>query len=287
MNWSRLTSALLIALFVSGACTYLVSRRLSVPAAQAQAAERRYVATAKALQAGEVLRADSLELVSWPATKPIPGGFTTPQELVGRAMLYPIDKDQPLTDKLVTAAGAGVGLAGRIPEGMRAIALRSDEVMGVAGFLLPGSHVDVLVTYHTEKIPEAITATVLQNAEVLAAGHQVQPDPDGKPATVTVVTLLLTPEDAERAVLATTQGTVHFVLRSGSDTEKRAAAPMLMSQMLGEPAAAAAAVHTASTGQTRITTPRAAPRPVPTEFVVQTILGDKQTTDTFQRVARP
>jgi pilus assembly protein CpaB len=286
MNWSRLTSALLIALFVSGTCTYLVSRKINAPVARPKVPDQRYVATARSLQAGELLKADSLELVTWPANRPIAGAFTSPQELVGRALLYPVDKGQPLTEKFVTAAGAGAGLAGKIPEGMRAIALRSDEVMGVAGFLLPGSHVDVLVTCHLDKSPEPTTVTVLQNAEVVAAGHQVQPDPEGKPATVTVVTLLLTPEDAERAVLASTQGTIHFVLRSGSDTEKLHEAPMLMSQMMGGPAPTAPA-HGAIVSQTHITTPRAAPRPVQTELVVQTILGDKETTDTFQRAARP
>jgi pilus assembly protein CpaB len=279
MNWSRLTSALLIALFVSGTCTYLVSRKINAPVARPKVPDQRYVATARSLQAGELLKADSLELVTWPANRPIAGAFTSPQELVGRALLYPVDKGQPLTEKFVTAAGAGAGLAGKIPEGMRAIALRSDEVMGVAGFLL-------LVTCHLDKSPEPTTATVLQNAEVVAAGHQVQPDPEGKPATVTVVTLLLTPEDAERAVLASTQGTIHFVLRSGSDTEKLHEAPMLMSQMMGGPAPTAPA-HGAIVSQTHITTPRAAPRPVQTELVVQTILGDKETTDTFQRAARP
>ena len=114
---------------------------------------------------------------------------------------------------------------------MRAIALGSDEVMGVAGFLFPGSHVDVLATYRTEKSPEPTTLTVVQDAEVLAAGQKIQPDPDGKPVTATVVTLLLTPVDTQRAVLASTQGALHFVLRSGSDKGRPQQAPLGLSQL--------------------------------------------------------
>jgi pilus assembly protein CpaB len=283
MNWSRLTSAMLIALLISGVCTYVVSRKISAPVSAQQVPDQRYAAPAHALQAGEVLKADSLEMVAWPANKPISGAFTNPQELVGRAMLYPLDKGQPLTEKCVTALGAGTGLAGKIPAGMRAIALRSDEIMGVAGFLLPGSHVDVLVTYHTDKDPESITATVLQNAEIIAAGHQMQPDPEGKAAPVTVVTLLLTPDDAERAVLASSQGSIHFVLRSGSDSDKLHEMPMLLSQLSGglaPVAPVAMAMHP------RVEAARAAARPAQTELVVQTILGDKQMTDTFTRAVQ-
>jgi pilus assembly protein CpaB len=130
---------------------------------------------------------------------------------------------------------------------MRAIALRSDEVVGVAGFLVPGSHLDVLVTYHSDRTPEPVTATVLQNAVVLAAGQQLEPDPTGKAADVTVVTLLLTPVQAERAVLASTQGTIHFVLRNEADSSQSGDAPMLLSQLSGPvPAVAHTATHSAA-----------------------------------------
>jgi pilus assembly protein CpaB len=190
-----------------------------------------------------------------------------------------MDKGQPVTDKFLSAAGAGAGLAGKIPDGMRAIALRSDEVVGVAGFLLPGSHVDVLATYRTDKSPEPATATVLQDAEVLAAGHQVQPDPEGKPATVTVVTLLLKPVDAERAVLASSQGTIHFVLRSGSDKGIAHDSPIMLSQLSG--------LSNPNAPSLRTSTPRIQRHLAPTEYVVDTILGDKQSTDRFPGVPQP
>ena len=275
MNAKRLTTAFLIALFISAVCTWLLSRKMGTHAAE-HVAESRYVAPAKPLQAGEVLKAEDLELVSWPAANPIASTFTKVDDLVGRAALYPLDKDQPITEKLLSASGAGAGLAGRIPTGMRAIALRSDEVMGVAGFLFPGSHVDVLVTYRSGSSPEPMTLTVLQDAEVLAAGQKVQPDPEGKPVTATVVTLLLTPEDAQRAVLASTQGAIHFVLRGGADKARMKDAPLALSQLSAESIPPPSPVSGRTAAIRRVAAPQ--------QIVVETIAGDKESSETFNEV---
>jgi pilus assembly protein CpaB len=154
---------------------------------------------------------------------------------------------------------------------MRAIALRSDEVVGVAGFLMPGTHVDVLVTYRDPSHPDPITATVLQDAEVLAAGHQVQPDPTGKPSSVDVVTLLLSPEDAEKAVLASAQGSIHFVLRNGGDHAKADATPVALAQLATLPSTKP------------ISPERVARRKPPTSepWVVETLSGSKRSTASF------
>ena len=113
--------------------------------------------------------------------------------------------------------GAGIGLAGKIPEGMRATAIRSNEIVGVAGFLYPGSRIDMLVTFTPPGGTMPVTQTVLQNVEVLTAGQTIEPDPQGKPQSVNVVTLLLSPEDSQKAQLASGQGNIQFVLRSGVD----------------------------------------------------------------------
>jgi len=120
------------------------------------------------------------------------------------------------------------------------------------------------VTYHSDISPEPVTLTVLQNAVVLAAGHQLEPDPEGKTSDVTMVTLLLTPEQAERAVLASTQGAIHFVLRNGSDTSRSADVPMLLSQLSGQaPVVARTATH-----------PVAAATPAPAKHPeIETVLG--------------
>ena len=100
------------------------------------------------LDAGEVLDAGKLKLIQWPVSVPLVGAFLKPQDLVGRSLLYPLAAGAPILDR--DLAIPGTGLTTKIPDGMRALALRSDEVVGVAGFLFPGSHVDVLVTYRSD-----------------------------------------------------------------------------------------------------------------------------------------
>lgn len=265
MMTRRLTTAFLIALLISAACTLLLSKHLR--ARQPQLTTTSYVASAVPLNAGEVLKEDKLKLIQWPTTLPLTGVYTKPKDLVGRSVLYPLAAGEPILDRDLGVPG--MGLTTKIPDGMRAVALRSDEVVGVAGFLFPGSHVDVLVTYRSDQTPSPITATVLQDAEVLAAGHQVEPSPDGKPETVDVVTLLMKPEDAERVVLASTQGTIHFVLRNSTDQTQINDTPAKLSELAPgateQPATAAAVTRAV----------RHAPKPTQS-YVVETILGDEQ-----------
>lgn len=238
MTPKRILVGLTLALFVSGLCTWLASRKLAAQSAAQAVPIARYVTPSRALEVGELLSHDNTELLTWPGNAPVEGAFTRIADLSGRAVLYPLGKGQPILTRDLSAAGSGVGLASRIPDGLRAVALRSDEVVGVAGFLVPGSHLDVLVTCRANNSADSLTATVLQNAVVLAVGHQIEPDPQGKTSDVTVVTLLLTPEESQRAVLAGTQGAIHFVLRNGGDNSSSDDAPALFSQLAGRPVAA-------------------------------------------------
>lgn len=115
---------------------------------------------------------------------------------------------------------------------MRAVSVRSNDVVGVAGFLYPGSHVDVLVTSKVDNSPTPLTQTILPNVEVLVAGQKIEPDPTGKPETVNVVTLLLKPEDGEKLVLASTQGAIQFVLRNGADQNSPDTKPVDMTDLM-------------------------------------------------------
>ena len=232
MNPRRILVALALALLASGLCTWIVSRNLASPPAPPVA---NYVVPSRAIQAGEVLDAGNTELAAWPGTIPVDGAFSRPADLNGRAVLFPLAKGQPILDRDLSAAGSGNGLATRIPDGMRAVALRSDEVVGVAGFLLPGSHVDVFVTYRSDRLLDALTVTVLEDVVVLATGHQIEPDPEGKTSDVTIVTLLLTPEESQRAVLASAQGAIHFALRNVGDTGRTGETSTLLSELSGRP----------------------------------------------------
>jgi pilus assembly protein CpaB len=232
MNTRRIVVALLLALLISGLCTFFLARRVMRHAA-GHSQTQPYVTVNKPVLPGEVLKPENLALIDWPVTLSLQGGFAKTDDVAGRAALYPITPGQPVLAGYLAAPGSGIGLTAKIPEGMRATALKSNEVIGVAGFLYPGSHVDVLVTYRNEISPTPMTQIVLQNAEVLTAGQKIEPDPQGKPETVSVVTLLLTPEDAQRVVLASTQGSVQFVLRNSADHETVASAPIDLRELSG------------------------------------------------------
>lgn len=264
----RMMLALVVALVISGLFTFWLSRRVGRPAKVAPPQNQEYVAAARALDPGEVIRREDLNMIAWPKDHPLAGSFVRADDVVGRAVLYPLAAGQPILDRQLATSGSGIGLTARIPSGMRAIALSSNEVVGVAGFLLPGTHVDVLVTYHDQVHPDPVTATVLQDAEVLAAGHQVQPDPTGKPMTVDVVTLLLDPQDAEKAVLASAQGSIHFVLRNGGDHTEAKTTPLALPQLA--PVSGGVREHHSEARATG-----------PAPWVVETMLGGKRTTASF------
>jgi pilus assembly protein CpaB len=269
----RMMLALVVALVISGLFTFWLSRRVAHASRAPVQPPNQYVAAARALDPGEVLRREDVSMIDWPKAHPLDGSFVKIDDVVGRAVLYPLSPGQPILDRQLAAAGAGIGLTGRIPSGMRAIALRSDEVVGVAGFLMPGTHVDVLVTYKEDASTEPVTATVLQDSEVLAAGHQVQPDPSGKPVSVDVVTLLLSPEDAEKAVLASEKGTIHFVLRNGGDHKQAGATPVDLNELASSP------LTKPQPGEAP--RPRAMRATAPKPWVVETMLGDKRSTVSF------
>jgi pilus assembly protein CpaB len=168
------------------------------------------------LPLGSVVAADAVRLRAVPASMFPAGGFSRLEDVVDRPVTSNIQADEPVLEARIAARGSGIGLAPLIPPGMRAISVRVNDVVGVAGFVLPGMRVDVLVTGQASNQPETVTRTVLQNIGVLSAGQTIQND--GKNAISTpVVTLLVTPEDAEALTLANIEGRIQLVLRNSSD----------------------------------------------------------------------
>ena len=270
MNPRRILIALFAALLLSGAVTFFLSRKISRRMAAAPAVTTlKYVAPIQPLPAGEVLKPENLTLVDWPDKLPLDGPFTRMEEVAGRILVNPVAARQPVLGRYLAMPGSGMGLAANIPPGMRATSVRSDEVVGVAGFLLPGSHVDVLVTFRGEGASTSATQIVLQDVEVLTIDQKVSPEPGAKAEKAGVVTLLLAPEEAQRLVLAATQGSIHFVLRNGADHARSAAIPVLVTQILGAPR-----VPGSAAGHARVE----AKHP----YEVETIVGDKHATSQFE-----
>src|SRR5208283_4747002 len=121
------------------------------------------VAASRPLEPGKPLAIEDLTLTDWPANIPLSGAINKPENVLGRVILYPIAAQEPIREQLLAAPGASVGLTAKIPDGMRAVAIQTNEVNNVSGFLFPGCHVDALVTFRLENGKESLTATVLQN----------------------------------------------------------------------------------------------------------------------------
>jgi pilus assembly protein CpaB len=272
MDIRRLSFALFIALVLSAGATYLLYSRIKSQKSAAPVTMK-VVAAVDQLAAGTALGPQNLKTVDWPASIPLAGAFSRPDQVIGRSLIYPVNANQPLVANDLAAPGSGLGLSVKIPDGMRAISIRSNDVVGVAGFLYPGSHVDVLLTFRPDNASAPLTQTILQNVDVLTAGQTLEPDPKGRPQAVNVVTLLLNPRDAQKLVLATQQGSVQFVLRNGADQNKPEQKPVLTSQLMADVAPPEPRPHVAAAA------PKA-PRP-PDYYTVETIEGEKHTVTKF------
>ena len=241
------------------------------------------VATSREVPVGVALAPEDIKLVDWPADAPLVGSFSKVENVVGRPLIYPLGTGEPVLERDLAVSGSGIGLSVKIPPGMRATAVRCNEIVGVAGFLFPGSHVDVLATFTPPGSNGAETQTILQDVEVLTSGQTIQPDPQGKPQTVNVVTLLLSPEDAQKLLLTSGQGNIQFVLRSGVDQKKVDLSPTRVDQLSGSTTTtstkAPVVFPTKVVKKARPPRPQVTPPPPP--YLVEVIKGNERTVQKF------
>ena len=213
---------LLIAMVIAGACAWLVYRVVSKGmTASKPVSTTRVVAAAKDIPLGAVLTTADLTTMTVGGTPP-KGALLKPEDAIGRGVITQIVQGEPILDSQLAGLGSGGGLAPTIPQGMRACAVRVDEVVGVAGFVIPGMRVDVLVSGNPPgagAVNGVETETILQNIQVLSAGTDIQRDAEGKPQQVQVVNLLVTPEQAELLSLASNSLKIQLVLRNPLDTQ--------------------------------------------------------------------
>jgi pilus assembly protein CpaB len=176
------------------------------------------VVAAKEIDAGVLLTKADLEVIKWPESVPLAGAFSKVDEVVDRGLVAGVLKNEPITANKLGEPGAGAGLPPLIDKGMRAMSVRVNEVVGVAGFVTPGTRVDVLVTL--SQGGGSVSRAVISNVEVLAAGTRyddAEAKRQGKPIPSTVVTLMVRPEDAERIALAASEGQITLALRNPLD----------------------------------------------------------------------
>ena len=219
----RIFIILLSAFLIAVACSYFVFRLVGHRLSGTHATTTKVVAAATDIKIGTVLKSSDLTTVEINGTLP-KGVVLKPEDAIGRGVISNIYMGEPILESRLAAPGSGGGLAATIPQGMRAAAVKVDEVVGVAGFATPGMRVDVVISGTPPgQQPNAgqgsLAKTLLQNIQVLSAGADIQRDAEGKPQQVQVVNLLVSPEQAEILSLAVNEARIQLVLRNPLDTQ--------------------------------------------------------------------
>jgi pilus assembly protein CpaB len=272
----RITVILLTAFVVAIACSYIVYRVVGGRLSSGPQSTTRVVAAADDIKLGAVLRSVDLTTVDMVGSAP-QGAILKPADAIGRGVISNIYKGEPIQETRLAPKGSGGGLAATIPDGMRACAVKVDEVVGVAGFATPGMRVDVLISGN----PPGTTAnstqawqvrTLLQNIEVLSAGTDIQRDAEGKPQQVQVVNLLVTPAQAEALSLASNQTKIQLVLRNPLDTKLAKTVGTGLAELYGQ--------SNVPVGPPGRSTPRKA-RPASRVYVIEVFNGSKKSESKF------
>jgi pilus assembly protein CpaB len=177
------------------------------------------VVAARDLPVGHLLTETDVQLIRFPANALPVGYISDMSSAVGRGLISEVRLNQPIIESQLAERGSGGGMPIIFPEGMRAVSVRVDDIVQVAGFVTPRTRVDVLLTMQPTEgnTEQTFTQTILQNLPVLAAGQTVQRDENGQPMPVSVVTLMVTPEQGEKLVLAASQGRIQLALRNMLD----------------------------------------------------------------------
>ena len=279
---NRIFAVLAIAVLAGGGLAYGTYNVINAPQAKPAAAPTQPVVVAAGdLQLGAELKNDDLKIVNFPQGQAPEGAFATPADLVGRGVISPMVRNEIVLPTKLASKEAGVGLPPVIPEGMRAVSVRVNEVIGVAGYVLPGTRVDILATASpTEAHADMTTKLILSNVQVVTAGTRMEQDQDkGKPIQVTVVTLLVFPDQAERLALASTEGKIQLALRNPLDKgapETPGIRPGTLMGLVRAPQPVATAARRAGSPVTQQGTAGAA---YPT---VEIIRGDKRTAEVIK-----
>jgi pilus assembly protein CpaB len=282
---TRTAAAVAGALTAAGVASFLVFRALERVARPAPMVMTTVVVASRDVPAGTMLTSDDVKAVAWPTSSRLPTSFTSVKDVVGRGTVDILREHEPLTASKVAARGAGAGLQPTIPAGMRAISIHVNEIIGVAGFVTPGSRVDVLVTLDDQESSakkKTMTRMVVSNVQVLTAGTRYDQDQsrkDGKPIPSSVVTLMVTPDDAERVALAQNEGKINLTLRNPLDVHPTSTQGAQIAGLLGRQTTAPDLIATPK-AKTRVVRSVTVPPPPVAEvkpIMVETIRAAKRT----------
>ena len=220
MNRSRLLMIGGLALAVGLLVSFTVYNRLRLFAdTNSSAAGVPVVVAADDILVGAKVEAKDLSVIALPQAAIPPGAFSGTSKILGRGAILPVSKGEFLLPSKLAALNAGAGLPSMIPQGMRAVSVRVNDVVSVAGFVQPGTHVDVLATGN-EGGNERQTTTVLENVLVLAVGKSLDRNTSADPQTAPVITLAVSPDDAQKVALVSQEGRIQLSLRNPVDTKQ-------------------------------------------------------------------
>jgi pilus assembly protein CpaB len=288
----RFLSVFAFAIAISGLATFLIYRLMVDRfTASAHPQVSSVLVASRNLEIGALIRDADVKSAEWSGAVPAQA-IGKKEDLVGRGVIANIYAGEPILETRLAPRGAGAGLAATIPKGKRAVALRVNEVAGVAGFVVPGMRVDILINGSPPAGSSTLgtqTKTVLQNIEVLSAGQNIQKDAEGKPVSVQVVNLLVTPEQAETLSLAMNDTRIQLILRNPLDNEETKPPGTALAHLFGVTAAPPRAAAPARPRTQAAPPPKvvavAAPAPPPPPVVktVEVIHGARKTEAKFEK----
>ncbi len=271
MNWNRALIGIAVGAILGLIASVYVYIQFKKAAAVKTVVTGSAVVAAIHLPLGTRLQSQHLRLIPWPAGDRSPGMFTRVEDCLNRALMVAVVENEPILESRLAPKEGGAGLAAIIPEGMRAVSVPVNDVVGVAGFVGPGTMVDVLVTGSAAGSSGTITRAILENVRVLAAGQKIEQDKEGKPQTVPVITLLVTPEEANKLTMGSTQGKIQLALRNTLDSKKVEPPPVLQATLFGG----------AALPQPARARKLTEPPPAKVPYAVEVIRGNKKEFDNF------
>jgi pilus assembly protein CpaB len=273
MNRNRLLLIGFIALALGAFVSFVVYRNLQSKAGSKVPLGEEVVVAADDLQVGTKIDDKDIRLVRFPSGDLPVGSYHQKNKVVGRGVVLPIARGEFVLPNKLAGENAGSGLPSLIPPGMRALSVRVNDTSSVSGFVLPGTRVDVLLTGNPQGSNEQQTTTVLENVAVIATGQRLERNSAGEAQSAPVVTLLLSPDDAERLTLASSQGHIQLALRNPLDTQQTDVAAVKANSLYKggvEPAPAAA-----PRSRPRHVEPQSPPS-IPSAYTVEVYKGDKK-----------
>jgi pilus assembly protein CpaB len=269
MNRSRLLLIGVVALALGAFVSFTVYRNLQSRGGSNNAPGVDVVIATGDIQVGSKIEDKDVKVVRFPSGDLPPSCFHQKSSVVGRGVVLPIAKGEFVLPLKLAGENAGYGLPSLIPPGMRAVSVRVNEVVSVAGFVLPGTRVDVLLTGNPSGASEQQTTTVLENVAVIATGQRLERNSAGDPQMTPVITLLVSPDDAQKLTLASTQGRIQLALRNPLDTKQQGLATVKSNSLYKNISAPTPVVRTRPKRKT-VEIP-----PAPAFYSVEVIRGNK------------